>query len=71
MLGFGFGFRPTSDPAASMENSAAPLGPDEDIPASGQQFAQFGAGCFWGVELASSYLILHEPAAKNQPMVFR
>jgi peptide-methionine (S)-S-oxide reductase len=27
------------------------MGPDEDIPASGQQFAQFGAGCFWGVEL--------------------
>ncbi|KAL0304038.1 UNVERIFIED_CONTAM: Peptide methionine sulfoxide reductase [Sesamum radiatum] len=27
-------------------------GPDDDIPAPGQQFAQFGAGCFWGVELA-------------------
>lgn len=27
-------------------------GPDDDVPAPGQQFAQFGAGCFWGVELA-------------------
>lgn len=25
---------------------------DDDVPAPGQQFAQFGAGCFWGVELA-------------------
>eukprot|EP00249_Psilotum_nudum_P000636 c12708_g1_i1 orf=155-904(+) len=24
---------------------------DDDVPAPGQQFAQFGAGCFWGVEL--------------------
>lgn len=29
-----------------------PQGPDDDVPAPGQQFAQFGAGCFWGVELA-------------------
>ncbi|KAJ6748260.1 PEPTIDE METHIONINE SULFOXIDE REDUCTASE A4 CHLOROPLASTIC [Salix purpurea] len=29
-----------------------PQGPDDDLPAPGQQFAQFGAGCFWGVELA-------------------
>uniref|UniRef100_J3N4Y5 peptide-methionine (S)-S-oxide reductase n=1 Tax=Oryza brachyantha TaxID=4533 RepID=J3N4Y5_ORYBR len=28
-------------------------GPDEDRPAApGNEFAQFGAGCFWGVELA-------------------
>lgn len=27
-------------------------GPDDDVPSPGQQFAQFGAGCFWGVELA-------------------
>ncbi|KAK8944888.1 hypothetical protein KSP39_PZI008044 [Platanthera zijinensis] len=26
--------------------------PDDDVPAAGQQFAQFAAGCFWGVELA-------------------
>ncbi|KAI3739677.1 hypothetical protein L2E82_30088 [Cichorium intybus] len=26
-------------------------GPDDDLPAPGQQFAQFGAGCFRGVEL--------------------
>lgn len=47
----GFGFRPSPDPA-SMENSAIAQGPDDDVPAPGQQFAQFGAGCFWGVELA-------------------
>lgn len=34
-----------------MDSSIA-QGPDDDIPAPGQQFAQFGAGCFWGVELA-------------------
>ncbi|TKY46880.1 Peptide methionine sulfoxide reductase [Spatholobus suberectus] len=33
-------------------NSTTAQGPDDDIPAPGQQFAQFGAGCFWGVELA-------------------
>ncbi|MBA0768645.1 hypothetical protein Gotri_017431, partial [Gossypium trilobum] len=27
-------------------------GPEDDVPPPGQQFAQFGAGCFWGVELA-------------------
>lgn len=44
-LGFGSG--------RSSENldPAIPQGPDEDIPAPGLQFAQFGAGCFWGVEL--------------------
>ncbi|GLJ18320.1 hypothetical protein SUGI_0324220 [Cryptomeria japonica] len=26
-------------------------GPDTDLSAPGNQFAQFGAGCFWGVEL--------------------
>ncbi|QCD78322.1 peptide-methionine [Vigna unguiculata] len=38
--------------AAENINSAAAQGPDDDIPEPGQQFAQFGAGCFWGVELA-------------------
>lgn len=33
-------------------DSTIPQSPDDDIPAPGQQFAQFGAGCFWGVELA-------------------
>eukprot|EP00252_Welwitschia_mirabilis_P025982 TRINITY_DN831_c0_g1_i1.p1 TRINITY_DN831_c0_g1~~TRINITY_DN831_c0_g1_i1.p1 ORF type:complete len:267 (-),score=12.91 TRINITY_DN831_c0_g1_i1:271-1071(-) len=38
--------------APSAENSSIAQGPDDDVPAAGQQFAQFGAGCFWGVELA-------------------
>ncbi|XP_020230564.1 peptide methionine sulfoxide reductase [Cajanus cajan] len=38
--------------ASENTNSTAARGPDDDIPAPGQQFAQFGAGCFWGVELA-------------------
>ncbi|KAF3433205.1 hypothetical protein FNV43_RR24307 [Rhamnella rubrinervis] len=43
----GFGTRsPNSD------SSSIAQGPDDDVPAPGQQFAQFGAGCFWGVELA-------------------
>ena len=33
-------------------SAAIAQGPDDDIPAPGLQFAQFGAGCFWGVELA-------------------
>ncbi|XP_052874990.1 peptide methionine sulfoxide reductase A3 isoform X1 [Gossypium arboreum] len=47
-LGFGANNKPT----ASMENCAIAQGPEDDVPPSGQQFAQFGAGCFWGVELA-------------------
>ncbi|CAD5194990.1 unnamed protein product [Musa acuminata subsp. burmannicoides] len=46
-LGFGLGGR-----AATEASSAVAQGPDEDAPAAGQEFAQFGAGCFWGVELA-------------------
>ncbi|XP_027329771.1 peptide methionine sulfoxide reductase A1-like isoform X1 [Abrus precatorius] len=44
------GFGSTRAPE-SMDSSIA-QGPDDDIPAPGQQFAQFGGGCFWGVELA-------------------
>ncbi|CAN6486730.1 unnamed protein product [Victoria cruziana] len=43
-LGFG------SPKAATAQAEAT--GADDDAPAAGQQFAQFGAGCFWGVELA-------------------
>jgi len=47
----GFGARtPTESPMD--QSSSIAQGPDDDIPAPGQQFAQFGAGCFWGVELA-------------------
>ncbi|KAK8945978.1 hypothetical protein KSP40_PGU012489 [Platanthera guangdongensis] len=38
--------------AMSASEAEIALGPDEDVPAAGQQFAQFAAGCFWGVELA-------------------
>uniref|UniRef100_A0A7N0RDR1 peptide-methionine (S)-S-oxide reductase n=1 Tax=Kalanchoe fedtschenkoi TaxID=63787 RepID=A0A7N0RDR1_KALFE len=38
--------------AADAASAAVAQGPDDDVPAPGQQFAQFGAGCFWGVELA-------------------
>lgn len=46
-LGFG-----TRTPNASSMDSSIVQGPDDDMPAPGQQFAQLGAGCFWGVELA-------------------
>ena len=46
-LGFG-------SPRAQQSSADASIaqGPDDDVPAPGQEFAQFGAGCFWGVELA-------------------
>jgi peptide-methionine (S)-S-oxide reductase len=49
----GFGTRGSSS-AAEMDPTTAGIaqGPDNDTPAPGQQFAAFGAGCFWGVELA-------------------
>ncbi|KAE9451582.1 hypothetical protein C3L33_16513, partial [Rhododendron williamsianum] len=49
----GFSTRSPTEPSVDPSSSSSlPQGPDEDIPAPGQQFAQFGAGCFWGVELA-------------------
>ncbi|KAI8564479.1 hypothetical protein RHMOL_Rhmol03G0185000 [Rhododendron molle] len=48
----GFGARlPTESPTDPSSSSIA-QSPDDDSPAAGQAFAQFGAGCFWGVELA-------------------
>ena len=35
-----------------MNLSAITQGNDNDAPAPGNEFAQFAAGCFWGVELA-------------------
>ncbi|EPS68743.1 peptide methionine sulfoxide reductase [Genlisea aurea] len=49
---FGFGARSPADPLSSSASSSIAQGPDDDSPAAGQEFAQFGAGCFWGVELA-------------------
>ncbi|XP_010258746.1 PREDICTED: peptide methionine sulfoxide reductase-like [Nelumbo nucifera] len=51
-LGLGFGNRATETSMDSSSSSSIAQDPDDDIPAPGQQFAQFGAGCFWGVELA-------------------
>ncbi|KAL7147622.1 hypothetical protein ABFS83_06G119600 [Erythranthe nasuta] len=45
---FGLAARSPTDSSSS----AVCQGPDDDSPAPGQQFAQIGAGCFWGVELA-------------------
>ncbi|XXG75633.1 hypothetical protein AAC387_Pa08g0166 [Persea americana] len=49
-LGLGFSSRPGAATDSASASSVA-QGPDDDIPAPGLQFAQFGAGCFWGVEL--------------------
>ncbi|KAK9716268.1 hypothetical protein RND81_06G222200 [Saponaria officinalis] len=48
----GFGPKAQEPSMESSSTSKIPLGPDDDIPAPGQQFAAFGAGCFWGVELS-------------------
>ncbi|KAJ7531874.1 hypothetical protein O6H91_14G062500 [Diphasiastrum complanatum] len=47
----GFVSRATAQTDAD-SSSAVAQGPDDEVPAAGQEFAQFGAGCFWGVELA-------------------
>ncbi|KAJ7534781.1 hypothetical protein O6H91_12G003500 [Diphasiastrum complanatum] len=36
----------------AMNCSSIVQGPDEDVPEFNLQFAQFGGGCFWGLELA-------------------
>ncbi|CAN4085322.1 unnamed protein product [Withania somnifera] len=46
----GFGAR--TDSPMDSSSSAIAQGPDDDIAAPGLQFTQFGAGCFWGAELA-------------------
>lgn len=45
----GFGVRAAQTNGASASGAQ---GPDDDVPAPGREFATFGAGCFWGVELA-------------------
>lgn len=46
-LGFGSTRAPDN-----LDSSIAQGPDDDDVFAPGQEFAQFGAGCFWGVELA-------------------
>jgi peptide-methionine (S)-S-oxide reductase len=48
-FGIGAGARLSASASAS---SSIAQGPDDDPVPSGQELAQFGAGCFWGVELA-------------------
>ncbi|GAB2272771.1 Peptide methionine sulfoxide reductase A4, chloroplastic [Dionaea muscipula] len=50
-LGFG-SLTPEAQSSSTTAASSIAQGPDDDAPATGQLFAQFGAGCFWGVELA-------------------
>ncbi|GMH09644.1 hypothetical protein Nepgr_011485 [Nepenthes gracilis] len=51
-LGFGSRTPDTTSVENSSSSASITQGPDDDIPAPGQEFSQFGAGCFWGVELA-------------------
>ncbi|XP_051123000.1 peptide methionine sulfoxide reductase A1-like [Andrographis paniculata] len=47
------GFRAPASTGTPVDSSSAiAQGPDDDTPRPGNEFAQFGAGCFWGVELA-------------------
>ncbi|KAH7285846.1 hypothetical protein KP509_33G048500 [Ceratopteris richardii] len=48
----GIGSRSKAGAQTDTAGMSIAQGPDDDVPAPGQQFAQFGAGCFWGVELA-------------------
>ncbi|CAI5979870.1 unnamed protein product [Closterium sp. NIES-65] len=47
-----FSFAGWGKPAAPMAAAGVAQEPDTDNPGAGLQFAEFGAGCFWGVELA-------------------
>jgi peptide-methionine (S)-S-oxide reductase len=49
-------FGSTTRATENMDSSIA-QGPDHDRPALGQEFAQFGAGCFWSVELSFQRVI--------------
>ncbi|KAL1196815.1 Peptide methionine sulfoxide reductase A2 [Cardamine amara subsp. amara] len=52
--------------------------PDNDVPAPGKQFAEFAAGCFWGMELAFQRVLgvtetevgyaqgMHDPTTLNR-----
>lgn len=42
----------SANSSVSAVSTEADLGPDTDVPDAGLQFATFGAGCFWGIELA-------------------
>jgi peptide-methionine (S)-S-oxide reductase len=49
----GFGARASAAQATGAAGSSTGAqSPDDDVPAPGHEFATFGAGCFWGVELA-------------------
>uniref|UniRef100_A0A5B6ZM21 Peptide methionine sulfoxide reductase n=1 Tax=Davidia involucrata TaxID=16924 RepID=A0A5B6ZM21_DAVIN len=48
----GFGTRSPAESSVDQSSSSIAQGPDDDVPAPGQEFSQFGAGCFWGVELS-------------------
>ncbi|KAF2311674.1 hypothetical protein GH714_025856 [Hevea brasiliensis] len=62
-LGFG-----TRSPDPSTMDPTIPQGPDDDLPAPGQQFAQFGAGCFWGLNWPSrEFLALPRPRVQYDP----
>jgi peptide-methionine (S)-S-oxide reductase len=49
-------FGSTTRATENMDSSIAQE-PDHDRPALGQEFAQFGAGCFWSVELSFQRVI--------------
>lgn len=48
----GCGVRAAGQTNGASASVSGAQGPDDDVPAPGREFATFGAGCFWGVELA-------------------
>ncbi|KAI3511914.1 hypothetical protein L1887_19075 [Cichorium endivia] len=44
-------------------------GPGDDLPAPAQQFAQFGAGCFRGVELVRIWKLVIHKACRNSDIL--